>query len=65
MQVNPMQMMAAHAEVTAQLEMMSQRAQQLAIQLSDERSAHALTKAALDQAKAAAAPKSDGTAPEA
>lgn len=64
MQVNPLQMAAAHGEVTVQLEMMSQRAQQLAIQLADERQAHQLTKLALEQAKAAAAPKSDGTAPE-
>jgi hypothetical protein len=64
--MNPLALKAALEEVEVQLKMMSSRAQQLAVELAQERGLHAATrtelKAAQDEVEKL---KSDGTPPEA
>ena len=61
-QVNPMALKAAHAELEVQLQMMSSRAQQLAVDLAQERGLHAATRETLQAREAELEKlKSDGT----
>lgn len=66
MQVNPMALKAALEEVEVQLKMMSSRAQQLAVELAQERGLHAATRTQLvSVTEELEKLKSDGTPPEA